>query len=93
MTEAEISNLGVGQAGSPPQPRMSAIAGIDGIDGIAAAVAGACLILMLPTPEGLLITFGKSYYKMFDVFLPGVVLSIVWVFLMTALLILIGPTL
>ena len=90
MTEAEISNLGVGQAGSPPQPRMSAIAEIDGI---AAAVAGACLILMLPTPEGLLITFGTSYYKMFDVFLPGVVLSIVWVFLMTALLILIGPTL
>jgi sodium-dependent dicarboxylate transporter 2/3/5 len=56
------------------------------------AFTASCAFL-LPIDAVPLITFGKGYYKMFDMFLPGAVLSIVWVILMTALLTLIGPTL
>ena len=38
-------------------------------------------------------TYGKGYYRMFDMFLPGAVISVAWVVLLTGLLLGLGPTL
>lgn len=46
---------------------------------------------LLPLDAVPLVTYGTGYYKMFDMLKPGIVLSIAWVILMTALMILIGP--
>ena len=36
-------------------------------------------------------TYSKGYYKMFDMFIPGLIISVFWVIMMTATLMLIGP--
>jgi sodium-dependent dicarboxylate transporter 2/3/5 len=46
---------------------------------------------LLPLDAVPLVTYGKGYYKMFDMFIPGLVISAVWVVVMTAVLLLIGP--
>ena len=46
---------------------------------------------LLPLDAVPLVTYSRGYYRMFDMFLPGLVISAVWVVLMTALLIVIGP--
>ncbi len=56
------------------------------------AFTASCAFL-LPIDAVPLLTYGKGFYKMFDMTLPGVVLSVVWVILMTALLAVIGPIL
>ena len=38
-----------------------------------------------------LVTYGKGYYRMFDMLLPGAIISVVWIVLMTALLVVVGP--
>jgi sodium-dependent dicarboxylate transporter 2/3/5 len=48
---------------------------------------------LLPIDAVPLLTYGKGYYKMFDMFPPGAVLSVIWVIVITALLALIGPAL
>ena len=48
----------------------------------------AMLIPLDPVP---LLTFSKGYYSMFDMFKPGAIISIAWVIVMTAVLMLIGP--
>jgi sodium-dependent dicarboxylate transporter 2/3/5 len=40
-----------------------------------------------------LVTYSKGYYRMTDMFVPGVVLSIVWVAVMTSLFMVVGPIL
>jgi sodium-dependent dicarboxylate transporter 2/3/5 len=54
------------------------------------AFTASCAFL-LPIDAVPLLTYGKGYYKMFDMFPPGAVLSVLWVILMTALLAIIGP--
>jgi sodium-dependent dicarboxylate transporter 2/3/5 len=56
------------------------------------AFTASCAFL-LPIDAVPLLTYGKGYYKMFDMFPPGVVLSVIWVILMTALLAIVGPML
>ena len=56
------------------------------------AFTASCAFL-LPIDAVPLLTYGKGYYRMFDMFLPGVLLSVLWVILMTVLLALIGPLL
>ena len=46
---------------------------------------------LLPLDAVPLVTYSRGYYRMFDMVLPGLVISAVWVVLMTALLILVGP--
>ena len=46
---------------------------------------------LLPMDAVPLITYSKGYYRMFDMFRPGVIISVLWVVLMTAMLMLIGP--
>jgi solute carrier family 13 (sodium-dependent dicarboxylate transporter), member 2/3/5 len=56
------------------------------------AFTASCAFL-LPLDSVPLLTYSKGYYKMFDMFLPGVVISGVWVILMTGILIFIAPLL
>ena len=60
--------------------------------GLPVAFTASCAFL-LPLDAVALVTYGKGYYRMFDMFLPGLLISIVWVALMTALLIGLGPML
>lgn len=46
---------------------------------------------LLPLDAVPLVTYGKGYYKMFDMFVPGLVISAIWVVVITALLLVIGP--
>ncbi|HUF72699.1 MAG TPA: DASS family sodium-coupled anion symporter [Gammaproteobacteria bacterium] len=46
---------------------------------------------LLPLDAVPLVTYGKGYYKMFDMLKPGIPISAAWVVLMTALMVLIGP--
>jgi sodium-dependent dicarboxylate transporter 2/3/5 len=48
---------------------------------------------LLPLDAVPLVTYGKGYYRMFDMFVPGAIISVVWVVLQTALILLIGPAL
>jgi sodium-dependent dicarboxylate transporter 2/3/5 len=56
------------------------------------AFTASCAFL-LPIDAVPLLTYGKGYYKMFDMLPPGAVLSVIWVTLITALLVAIGPVL
>jgi sodium-dependent dicarboxylate transporter 2/3/5 len=40
-----------------------------------------------------LVTYAKGYFKMFDMFLPGVVISVVWAILMTVSVMIFAPML
>jgi sodium-dependent dicarboxylate transporter 2/3/5 len=46
---------------------------------------------LLPLDSVPLVTYSKGYYKIFDMFLPGLVLSIAWVIVMSTLVMVIGP--
>ena len=56
------------------------------------AFTASCAFL-LPIDAVPLLTYGKGYYRMFDMLPPGIVLSTIWVILMTLLLATIGPVL
>ena len=60
--------------------------------GLAVVFTTSCAFL-LPLDAVPLVTYGKGYYGMFDMFLPGAVISVVWVILMTLLLTIEGPLL
>ncbi len=46
---------------------------------------------LLPLDAVPLVTYSRGYYKMFDMFVPGAIISVFWVILMTGLLMVIGP--
>ncbi len=56
------------------------------------AFTASCAFL-LPIDAVPLLTYGKGYYKMLDMLGPGIVLSILWVIMMTILLPIVGPML
>lgn len=58
--------------------------------GVAFAVSAAFLLPLDAVP---LVTYSKGYYKMFDMFIPGIIVSIVWVVVQTISLYLITPLL
>jgi len=59
---------------------------------IPVAFTASCALL-LPLDAVSLVTFSRGYYRMLDMLHPGLIVSIVWVILMTALLMLLGPLL
>ncbi len=59
---------------------------------IPVAFTASCAFL-LPIDAVSLVTFSRGYYRMLDMLRPGVIVSIVWVIWMTALLMLLGPSL
>ena len=48
---------------------------------------------LLPLDAVPLITYSKGYFKMFDMFVPGLIISIAWILVMTGLLRVLGPAL
>jgi sodium-dependent dicarboxylate transporter 2/3/5 len=60
--------------------------------GVPVVFTASCAFL-LPLDAVTLVTYSKGYYRMFDMFMPGVVLSVLWVLLLTVLVVLIGPLL
>jgi len=58
--------------------------------GLPVAFTASCAFL-LPLDAVPLVTYGKGYYRMFDMLLPGAVISVAWVVVLTGLLMLIGP--
>ena len=58
--------------------------------GVPVVITASCAFL-LPLDAVTLVTYSKGYYRMFDMFLPGLVLSVIWVVLLTILVLLIGP--
>jgi len=46
---------------------------------------------LLPLDAVPLVTYGKGYYRMFDMLKPGIPISAAWVVLMTVLMLVIGP--
>jgi sodium-dependent dicarboxylate transporter 2/3/5 len=48
---------------------------------------------LLPLDAVPLITYSKGYYKMFDMFVPGAMISVAWIVVMTGLLRFLGPML
>lgn len=58
--------------------------------GLPVVFTASCAFL-LPLDAVPLVTYGKGYYRMFDMLVPGAIISAAWVVVMTALLLLIGP--
>ena len=56
------------------------------------AFTASCAFL-LPLDAVPLLTFARGYYRTFDMFVPGAVISVAWVVWMTALMMLLGPPL
>lgn len=49
--------------------------------------------MLLPLDAVAVITYSKGYYRMTDMLLPGAIISVVWVIVMTALMVLVAPLL
>ena len=58
--------------------------------GLPVVFTASCAFL-LPLDAVPLVTYSRGYYRMFDMFLPGAVISVAWVVVLTALLLLVGP--
>jgi len=54
------------------------------------AFTASCAFL-LPLDAVPLVTYSKGYYRMFDMLIPGTLISVLWVILMTLLMLTIGP--
>jgi sodium-dependent dicarboxylate transporter 2/3/5 len=77
----------------PPMMELGKTAGVNpAIYGLPVIFTTSCSFL-LPLDAVPLVTYSKGYYKMFDMFVPGLIISIVWIFVMTALLRVLGPAL
>jgi sodium-dependent dicarboxylate transporter 2/3/5 len=75
----------------PPIMVLGAAAGVNPALYALPVVFTASCAFLLPLDAVPLVTFSKGYYRMFDMFIPGLVISVVWVILMTAVLMVIGP--
>ena len=54
------------------------------------AFTASCAFL-LPLDAVPLVTYSKGYYRMFDMLIPGAIISVFWIIIMTALMLTIGP--
>ncbi len=54
------------------------------------AFTASCAFL-LPLDAVPLLTYGKGYYRMLDMFVPGAFISVCWVILITGLIVVLGP--
>lgn len=60
--------------------------------GLPVVFTASCAFL-LPLDAVPLVTYGKGYYRMFDMALPGAIISVAWVIVLTSLMLALGPTL
>jgi solute carrier family 13 (sodium-dependent dicarboxylate transporter), member 2/3/5 len=75
----------------PPIMLLAAAAGRNPALYALPVVFTASCAFLLPLDSVPLVTYSKGYYRIFDMFRPGLVLSIVWVIVIVALLMTIGP--
>jgi sodium-dependent dicarboxylate transporter 2/3/5 len=76
----------------PPIMLLATAAGRNpALYGLPVIFTASCAFL-LPLDAVPLVTYSKGYYKIFDMFLPGLVLSVVWVVVMVAILMVVGPS-
>jgi sodium-dependent dicarboxylate transporter 2/3/5 len=74
----------------PPIMILGAASGVNPVLYALPVIYTASCAFLLPMDAVPLITYSKGYYRMFDMFLPGAIISILWVILMTALLLTVG---
>ena len=75
----------------PPIMVLGAAAGVNPALYALPVIFTASCAFLLPLDAVPLVTYSRGYYRMFDMLPAGLVISAVWVVLMTALLIVIGP--
>jgi solute carrier family 13 (sodium-dependent dicarboxylate transporter), member 2/3/5 len=75
----------------PPIVLLAKNAGVNPAVYALPVIFTASCAFLLPLDAVPLVTYSKGYYKMFDMLIPGVVISIAWVIVMTVLLRFIGP--
>jgi len=76
---------------TPPIALLALTAGQNpALYGLPVVFSASCAFL-LPLDAVTLVTYGKGYYRMFDMLLPGAILTVAWVVVLTGLLLLIGP--
>jgi len=76
---------------TPPIALLALSAGQNpALYGLPVVFSASCAFL-LPLDAVTLVTYGKGYYRMFDMLLPGAILTVAWVVVLTALLLLISP--
>lgn len=77
----------------PPIMAMGTAAGVNPALYALPVIFTASCAFLLPLDAVPLVTYSQGYYRMLDMFMPGLVISVVWVILMTALMVTIGPLL
>jgi sodium-dependent dicarboxylate transporter 2/3/5 len=75
----------------PPIMVLGTAAGVNPALYALPVIFTASCAFLLPLDAVPLVTYSKGYYKMFDMLLPGLIVSVIWVVLMTGLLLTIGP--
>jgi sodium-dependent dicarboxylate transporter 2/3/5 len=75
----------------PPIMVLGTAAGVNPALYALPVIFTASAAFLMPLDAVPLVTYSKGYYKMFDMFVPGLIISAFWVILMTTALMLIGP--
>jgi sodium-dependent dicarboxylate transporter 2/3/5 len=75
----------------PPIMVLGTAAGVNPALYALPVIFTASCAFLLPLDAVPLVTYSRGYYRMFDMFKPGVIISAIWVVLMTAILMAIGP--
>ena len=75
----------------PPIMVLGAAAGVNPALYALPVIFTASCAFLLPLDAVPLVTYSRGYYRMFDMLPAGLVISAVWVVLMTALLLVVGP--
>ncbi len=77
----------------PPIMALGAEAGVPATLYALPVIFTASCAFLFPLDSVPLVTYAKGYYRFFDMFPPGLIISIAWVVVMTAAMMLIGPIL
>lgn len=75
----------------PPIAALALTVGINPAVFVLPVAFTASCAFLLPLDAVPLLTFSKGYYRMFDMFLPGVVISVAWIVLMTGIILWLAP--
>jgi len=75
----------------PPIMLLAADAGLNPTLYALPVIFTASCAMLIPLDPVPMLTFAKGYYSMFDMLRPGAIISLVWVIVMTAILLTMGP--
>ncbi|MEE2638075.1 MAG: DASS family sodium-coupled anion symporter [Acidobacteriota bacterium] len=75
----------------PPIMVIGAAAGVNPALYALPVIFTASCAFLLPLDAVPLVTYSRGYYRMFDMLVPGTIISVAWVAVMTVLLVTIGP--